>query len=173
MLTKLGALTLLISACSSQAPPPAEPSGHFVTEVGFIAMPAPGVARAPGDYDNDGDAPLVIPPAKDQPPHVKLKLGHYTNYKVGIGVTIDLISARTDNIADIDPAKLRFDGDATVYVLRGNQARRDRVDFARGNGRVMLHVWDNGRRAVYVPDPDGGPSSEMIEVVRDSDADPL
>lgn len=171
---KHGALIILVAACSpAQSPPPSQPQGHVVTEVGFVAMQPPGASRAPGDDGLDGDATLVIPPAKDQPPHVKLKLGHYINYKRGIGVTIDLISARTENVADIDPAKLRFDGDATVYVLEGNQARRDRTDFARRDGGVMLHAWDNGRRAVYVPDPEGGPASEMIEVVRDSDADPL
>jgi hypothetical protein len=155
----LGAL-FVIAACSTrpqQQPAPQQPAqGQVVTEVGFVAIEPGGGG----------------PPSADQPAHIKLRLGHYSNPKRGIGVTIDL-TERTENIADIDPAKLRFDGEQTVYRLKGQPGARGRIDYMRDRNRVMLHVWDDGRMGVYVPDPDGGPASEMIELARDADADPL
>lgn len=152
-------VVMSVVACGSPhraQPQPQPPQGHVVSEVGVFAI-EPGAGTAP---------PI------DQPAHTKLRLGHYVNAKLGIGVTIDL-TERTDNVADIDPAKLRFDGEEVVYQLQGEPGPHGRIDYLRDRKRVMLHVWSDGRRAVYVPDPDGGPSSEMIEVVRDADADPL
>jgi hypothetical protein len=167
-----GVVAILFVACAPAQPQPRaqpQPQGHVVTEVGLIAV-EPSRSGPPGADDGT----IAIAPDKEQPAHIKLRLGHYSNAKRGIGVTIDL-TERTENVADIDPAKLRFDGEQTIHRLHGWNGPRGRIDYGpnpKRNG-VMLHVWDDGRRAVYVWDPDGGPSSDMIEVTRDADADPL
>lgn len=108
---------------------------------------------------------------KDQPPHMKLKLGHYRNPRLNIGVTIDLTEA-TDNVADIDPAKLRFDGDDKIWRLEGRPGAYGRTEYVRERGRVMLLITREGRVTVYVPDPETDRSTE-VDVYRDADADPL
>jgi hypothetical protein len=151
--------------------------------------PAPQVAANPGSQAVAPAAPAAETPAstvpgvapmapasataavRNQPPHIKLKLGHYRNDQLGIGVTIDL-TEMTENVADIDPAKLRFDGETKVWKLQGQHGPHGRIDYLDGK-RVVLQVWDNGRRAVYIPDPDTGRSSDEIYVRRDGDADPL
>ncbi len=151
------------AACTKAAPAPNEP-----------APTAPAVAPAPAPMVAP-TAPAATPPkdvVKNQPPHIKLKLGHYTSGRAGIGVVIDLYTARTDNIADIDPAKLRFDGDDKVYTLVGTNGGSGRIDYWNGK-RVMLHAYENGRYGVYVPDPETDTSSDEITLVRDGDADPL
>ncbi len=158
-------LALLASACTKGSPAPAAPAPARTvtpvtgpTPVTYVTQPAGGNA-----------APA--PPNKDQPPHLKLKVGHYTDGT--IGVVIDLASAATDNVADIDPAKIRFDGDSKIYLLQGQHGARGRIDYVTDGGRVMLHVWDNGRRSVYVPDPETDRFSEELRLRRDADADPL
>jgi hypothetical protein len=111
------------------------------------------------------------PPHKDQPAHVKIKLGHYRNDQRGIGVTIDL-TEKNESVARPDPAKLRFDGETKVWRLEGRRGPDGRIDYVAGK-MVVLHVWADGRRAVYVIDPETGPSGDAIDVHRDGDADPL
>jgi hypothetical protein len=112
------------------------------------------------------------PVKRDQPPQIKLKLGHFSNARLGIGVTIDLTQT-IDNVAKVPPGKLRFDGDAKVWQLTGQRDGSDLIDYTRDHGALMLQVWRDGRHAVYVPDPTSGKSSDAIAVVRDGDADPL
>jgi len=168
--TKLAAVTLFIAACSApaqntrQEPTTTVAAANQTTPGTYATTPvmAPAAAPAPA---------AAAPPAKkNQPPHVKLKLGHYTDGT--IGMVIDGTKA-TENVADIDPIHLRFDGDNKVYILQGQHGPRGRIDYIREGGRVMLHAWDDGRRSIYVPDPDGGRSSDEIRVWRDADADPL
>lgn len=156
------------------------------TRSGAKVAPQPGsqAEAATADHASEGEAspaPAVAPSApapstttamaKNQPPHIKLKLGHYRNDQLGIGVTIDLTEA-TENVADIDPAKLRFDGETKVWRLQGQHGPQGRIDYLDGK-RVMLHVWDSGRRSVYVRDPDTDKASDEIYLRRDADADPL
>ncbi len=170
--TKLAAVTMFIAACGApaqntrQEPSPTVAAANQTTPGTYATtpvMPAPGPAPA---------AAAPAPEKKNQPPHVKLKLGHYTSGRAGIGMVIDGTEA-TDNIADIDPVKVRFDGDNKVYRLKGQYGPRGRIDFLKDDGRVLLHMWDDGRRSVYIPDPDTGRASEEIHVYRDADADPL
>ena len=118
-----------------------------------------------------GSAAPATPP-KNQPPYIKLKLGHYSNKQLGIGVVIDL-SEVIDNVAVPPPGKIRYDGDAKVYRLKGRRSDRERVDYSNDEGHLMLQTWSDGRRSVYVLDPTNGKWSDEIAVQRDSDADPL
>jgi hypothetical protein len=176
MSTKLGALVVLLG-CSGPArvaPPVAsQPAsqGESATQPGRAPDPQAGtVAGAQPAVAQTGTTPSALP-AKNQPPHIKLKLGHYRNDQLGIGITIDLTEV-TENVADIDPAKVRFDGDTKVWRLEGQHGPLGRIDFFDGK-HLILQVWDNGRRAVYIRDPDTGKSSDEIFVRRDGDADPL
>jgi hypothetical protein len=111
-------------------------------------------------------------PVKDQPPYIKLKLGHFTNKQLGIGVVIDLTEV-IDNVAKIPPGKIRFDGETKVWKLKAQRGSRDRVDYVNDEGHLMLETWTDGRRAVFVYDPTNEKWSDEIDVVRDGDADPL
>jgi len=128
--------------------------------------PAPPPAEAHFTYDVELDHTPAT--TREQPAAVKLKLGHYKSASRGIGLTIDL-TEETENAADIDPAKLRFDGEAQVWRLAGEYGSNGRIDYVAPNGHVVLQVWEDGRRAVFVP----GTDSHEIFVVRDGDADPL
>jgi hypothetical protein len=120
-----------------------------------------------------GSATSPAPPAKkDQPPYIKLKLGHYSNKQLGIGVVIDL-SEVIDNVAVPPPGKLRFDGETKTWRLKGRRADHDRVDYSNDDGHLMLQSYADGRRSVYVLDPTNDKWSEEIVVARDGDADPL
>jgi hypothetical protein len=156
----LGA-AIAIAACSAPArqvnAQPAQP-----TET-TPAPPPPVSARA--------DSSNAAIPMKTQSAATKLKLGHYRNKELGIGVVIDLTEV-IDNVAEIPPAKIRFDGETKVWRLKGKQSRRDRIDYVDGK-HLMLEVWDDRRRAVFVPDPDTNKWSDEIAVERDADADPL
>jgi hypothetical protein len=170
---KLGALIIVVGCAgpAQQAAPQPGSQGESATQPSRTPDPQAGmVAGAPSTAAPAAPAKSALP-AKNQPPHIKLKLGHYRNEQLGIGVTIDL-TEMTENVADIDPAKLRFDGETKVWKLQGQNGPQGRIDYLDGK-RVILHVWDNGRRAVYVPDPDTGRSSDEISVYRDGDADPL
>lgn len=150
-----------VAACTKAAPAPSQPAPTPTATTPTPAVaPTTAVATPPKDV------------VKNQPPHVKLKLGHFTSGRSGIGAVIDLYTARTDNIADIDPAKLRFDGDDKVYTLTGTNGSRGRIDYWNGK-KVMLHVYEGGRVSVYVPDPETDHSSDEISLSRDGDADPL
>jgi hypothetical protein len=112
------------------------------------------------------------PVKKDQPASLKLKLGHFANTQLGIGCVIDL-SEKIDNVAAIVPAKVKFDGETKVWHLKGQHGSGDRIDYMRDDKHVMLHVWKDGRRSVFVVDPDTDKASDEIDLVRDGDADPL
>ena len=132
-----------------------------------VAHPAPvpsGSATSP--------TPAQPPAKKDQPPYVKLKLGHYSNKQLGIGVVIDL-SEVIDNVAVPPPGKIRFDGETKTWRLKGRRADHDRVDYSNDDGHLMLQSYADGRRSVYVLDPTNDKWSEEIVVARDGDADPL
>ena len=101
----------------------------------------------------------AVPPAKDQSPEVKLKLGHYGNARRGIGLVFDRTTAQ---------AKVRFDGAAEIVRLDRQHGAGGRIDYIRRVGQVVLQQWDDGRVVVFVAGADDG-----IEVRRDGDADPL
>lgn len=164
-LLALGFLALACSAPPRPQPPPPAPPPVYV-EYEMHGELAPGGTGEP----TSGDAPIVGT-ERDQPPHIKLKLGHYRNARLRIGLTIDL-TEMTESIADIDPAKLRFDGDDTIYRLQGQYGGRDRIDYVRDDGRVMLQMTRGGRVTVYIRDPETD-RAEPVDVVRDGDADPL
>lgn len=164
-------LLLVLVGCGPIAPlPPPPPPPNPGTVVDFEVHGTLPPAPTPTTGGGEPTAPRV---AIDQPAHVKLKLGHFRNGRLGIGVTIDLLSAATENVADIDPAKVRFDGDAQVWLLEGRHGGNDRIDYVRANGRLLLSVTREGRYTVYVPDPETDRPSQGIDVTRDGDADPL
>jgi hypothetical protein len=109
---------------------------------------------------------------KNQPPYIKLKLGHFRNARYNIGVTIDL-TEQPENVADIDPAKLRFDGDPKVWRLEGRTGAYGRIDYAPPGGGLMLHVHADGGMSIFLRDPGTGRSTDEIFLQRDGDADPL
>ena len=157
---------LSIAACPARtAPPPAPPPVYVEYEMHAE------VADSPASTTDAPATTPVRPVSKDQPPHIKLKLGHYRNARLNIGVTIDLTEA-TENVADLDPAKLRFDGDDKIWRLEGRHGGNGRIDYVRERGRVMLQMTRDGRVTVYVPDPETDRSTE-VDVYRDADADPL
>jgi hypothetical protein len=173
--TKLG-LLLMFAGCSAparQAPPAPPPQAEYL-EVGVTVDEPDGPPGAQEPASADSIAP---PPAtsaamvKHQPPHLKLKLGHFRNARLNIGVTIDL-TEQTENVADIDPAQLRFDGDTRVWRLQGQHGPYDRIDYAGGGG-VMLHAHAHGGMSLHLRDPDTGRPSDEIPLYRDGDADPL
>jgi hypothetical protein len=168
--TTLGAVLIVLcfGCCTPAHQATTQPGRHddSAAQPDRAPPPQPTVAAV-----QPAQAQPATPGARNQPPHIKLRLGHYRNDQLGIGVTIDLTEI-TENVADIDPAKVRFDGDPKVWRLQGQHGPFDRIDYLDGK-RVILQVWGNGRRAVFVPDPDTGRSSDQIYVRRDGDADPL
>jgi hypothetical protein len=184
---KLGILLVLVGCAGpAQQTAPAPPPPPQYIEFGMtVEEPAPVPDSRNGTADPTrpapAPAPQPAPPAapaaadplvKNQPPHIKLKLGHFRNDRYNIGLTIDL-TEQTENVADIDPAKLRFDGDTRIWRLQGQHGAYGRIDYVREGGRVMLHAQANGRMSIYIPDPDTGRSSDEISLYRDGDADPL
>lgn len=148
------AIAMLTWACSAgpEKPQPAPPR---------TGSASPSGARVEVAVTVDGDGPCCPdrPAPRDQPPDVKLKLGHYANAQRGIGLVFDRTTAQ---------AKVRFDGTAQVIKVDRQHGAGGRIDYIRRIGDVVLQQWDNGRVVVYLADaPDG------IEVRRDGDADPL
>lgn len=163
------AIVLVLLACSHGEPPPPR-AGYVVhQEYGEVVSPAPTPVLVP--------APVLVLvpgiPTKDQPPHVKLKIGHFRNDQFNIGVTIDLLTDATDSVADVDPARLRFDGDEKVWKLEGRRGGNGRVDYVRAGDRVMLQITREGHATIYVPDLESDRSGDAIDLYRDADADPL
>lgn len=188
---KLGILLVLVGCAGpAQQTAPAPPPPPQYIEFGMaVEEPAPMQDSRDGTADPTQPAPAPAPAApaapaaaaapatadplvKNQPPHIKLKLGHFRNDRYNIGLTIDL-TEQTENVADIDPAKLRFDGDTKIWRLQGQHGAYGRIDYVREGGRVMLHAHGNGGMSIYIPDPDTGRSSDEISLYRDADADPL
>lgn len=162
-------LLLVLVACGPIAPLPPPPPPPSQQPAGTVV-----------DFEVHGTTPsggsaveTATAPSLDQPAHLKLKLGHFRNSRLNIGVTIDLASAATENVADIDPAKLRFDGETQVYLLEGRHGGNGRIDYVRDRDRIMLTVSREGRYTVYVPDPETDRASQGIDVARDGDAEPL
>jgi hypothetical protein len=131
-----------------------------------------GNAQPVAQPNGSATSPAPAPPKKDQPPYIKLKLGHYSNKQLGIGVVIDL-SEVIDNVAVPPPGKIRFDGEPKTWRLKGHRGERDRVDYSNDEGHLMLQSYADGRRSVYVLDPTNDKWSDEIVVQRDGDADPL
>jgi hypothetical protein len=121
-----------------------------VDPVGGTVLPTPGPCCANAE-------PVA---SKDQPPDVKLKLGHYRNASRGIGVVVD----RTQH-----EARVRFDSTKEILHLDPTHGTEGRTDYIRTAHNVVLQVWEDGRVVVYVP----GDTSGGIDVRRDADADPL
>ena len=146
---------IFLFACT-QAPPPATPA----------PQPTPAAPAQTVVVVRESSPPAV---RKDQPPGTKLKLGHFRNDDRGIGLTVDL-TEKNESVAEIDPAKVRFDGEAKVWRLVGKHGPGGRIDYMRDAKHVLLHVYDDGRMEVFVPD---GSSNDEIYLYRDADADPL
>lgn len=147
------AIAILVSCSAAHEPAPApphrEPDRSAAADRPAAAAPVAPVAVVC----------CAAPPARDQPPEVKLKLGHYTNARRGIGLVFDRTAAQ---------AKLRFDGAAEIIKLDRQHGAGGRIDYIRRVGQVVLQQWDDGRVVVFVAGTDDG-----IEVRRDGDADPL
>jgi hypothetical protein len=133
----------MLAACES-GPPPAHPQ---------VAMLGPGVL-VPGP-------PLVgvEPQRLNQPPEIKLKLGHYRNDELNIGAVVDLTR---------DDVRLRFDGSDEVMHLLAEPGQHGRTDYMINGSRVVMQTWTGGRVVVYV-----NGSDEPIGLYRDGDAEPL
>lgn len=137
-------LVILLTACSHKPSVEAAPA----------PAPAPVVIR------EEARPPCCKQGAKrDQPPELKLMLGHYQNERRGIGLVFDRSTAQ---------AKVRFDGTTEILKLDRQHGAGDRIDYIKRIGHVVLQQWDSGRVVVYVAGADDG-----IEVRRDGDADPL
>lgn len=150
-----------VVACARQSPPPPAPEPQVVRADFYVESEPvepgergePGVARvAPPGQD-------PVKTRRDQPPDVKLLLGHYSNDRRGIGAVID----RTQK-----EAKLRYDGTTEIIKLYPQPGMRGRTDYYRNARYVGMHVWDDGRVVVYLPS-----ANEGIPLFRDADADPL
>ena len=144
----------------------------FVFAAACTAEPAPQQQTTPASvtYVTNTGTPPQAQPRKNQPPTVKLKLGHFTDGT--IGVVIDR-TEETENVADIDPIKVRFDGETKIWKLQGQHGAYGRIDYMRDPKHVMVHMFEDNQFSIYVPDPDGGKSSDEIQLYRDADADPL
>jgi Domain of unknown function (DUF4908) len=151
---QLAAVTMVlatVAACAA-APPPAPAPVHRDAAADPVEHAAPAApAAAPGAGEVIGH--------RDQPPEIKLKLGHYSNPRRGIGLVFDRTTAQP---------KLRFDGTTKILAIDPQPAGIDRIDFVRSLGHVVLQKWGDGRIVVFVGDGEGG-----VEVRRDGDADPL
>jgi len=130
----------------------------------------PQPQMAPVTYVTQTGAPPQAQPRKNQSASMKLKLGHFTDGT--IGVVIDR-TEETENVADIDPIKVRFDGDSKIWKLQGQHGAYGRIDYMRDAKHVMVHMFEDNQFSIYVPDPNGGKSSDEIQLYRDADADPL
>jgi hypothetical protein len=157
------ASAVVVLACAQQKPQTVIVGPSPPIEVAFEAHGTtegpPGSVEAPSPGGNVETAPVQPRPGtKNQPPDIKLKLGHFTDKRHNIGLVID----RTGH-----EAKLRFDGSAEVMKLDPMRSS-GRMDYVKTISQTVLEVWDNGRVSVYVPG-----TTDSIDVVRDADADPL
>jgi hypothetical protein len=126
--------------------------GDFYMEM----EPAPG-----GDTSGDG-ACCAKPAQRDQPPEVKLALGHYSNGKRGIGAVVDV----TQKVG-----KLKYDGTDQVIELYASPGAYGRTDYRKNASTVLMQVWDDGRVVVFIPN--APTARDGITLTRDADADPL
>lgn len=144
-------------AAQAPAPVAAQP---VVVDFAFHGEGAHGEGAPPGRTGAGADACCApeARPTRDQPPEVKLKLGHYQSPRFGIGLVID----RTG-----DDAKVRFDGtDRTIRLFP--QYFWHRTEYHRAQNDKVLEVRNNGHVILYMEG-----AGEGIWVFRDGDADPL
>jgi hypothetical protein len=128
----------------------------------------PPVAVAPiaVDFEIRGESPAApaptteLPTTRNQPPDVKLKLGHYSSPRFGIGLVIDRTGEKG--------AKIRFDGtDQTISLFV--QYFWHRTEYHRAQNEKVLEVSNTGHIRLHMSGvPEGG-----ISLFRDGDADPL
>ncbi len=143
----------------------------FWLAAGCAAAPhAPPQAAAPPpvtvDFEihGEGDPVAAAYPAREQSPEVKLRLGHYSSGRLGVGLVIDRTNEKI--------AKVRFDGTGqtiklepqyywhrTEYWKALTGAPNDKLLVVDHTGHVALHMEGLG---------DHGAS-----LYRDGDADPL
>jgi hypothetical protein len=95
----------------------------------------------------------------EQPPEVKLKVGHFRNKDRNIGLVIDLTHHE---------ARIQWDGDKKVIKLDPQHGSGDRTDWIKSANHVVLQTWPDGRAAVFVQGSD-----DAIDVRRDGDAQPI
>jgi hypothetical protein len=148
-------LVFALAACADPQPRPVVlvPAGVLVP------MPPPCCA---GLGAVEPPAETVAPPVEpsiDQPPERKLRLGHYSSGRRGIGAIID----RTGR-----EALVRYDGATDVLHLLPEPAPFGRTDWSVSGNHVVMQTWDDGRVVVYVDGATGG-----IYLHRDGDAEPL
>jgi hypothetical protein len=155
----IGACGVGIGACGgSSAPPPAPPQQQPQVVQGDFYMemePAAQTGEATGCCADK-------PAHRDQPPEVKLALGHYSNSRRGIGAIIDV----TQKVA-----KVRYDGTDNIIELYGSPGAYGRTDYYKNASLVLLQVWDDGRIVVFIPN--APTARDGIALSRDADADPL
>ena len=156
------ASAVVVLACAQQKPQTVIVGPSPPVEVAFEAH---GTTEGPpGSVEpSPGGSVETVPvqpggKTKNQPPDIKLKLGHFTDRRHNIGLVIDRTGTE---------AKVRFDGSAEVMKLDPMRSS-GRIDYVKTISQTVLEVWDNGRVSVYVPG-----TNDSIDVVRDADADPL
>jgi hypothetical protein len=151
----------VLAACADPQPPPVVlmPAGVLVP-VPPPCCAGPGAVEPPvATVAPPVEPPPPVEPSMDQPPEIKLRLGHYRSGRRGIGAVID----RTGR-----EALLRYDGTAEVLHLLPEPAPLGRTDWSVSGNHVVMQTWDDGRVVVYVDgDKDG------IYLRRDGDAEPL
>jgi hypothetical protein len=136
--------TLILLAVASCGPTTPRPSPVAVAPVAV-------------DFELRGEPALS---QRDQPPDIKLKLGHYISPRFGIGLVID----RTGDNA----AKIRFDGtDQTISLFA--QYFWHRTEYHRAHNDKVLEVSNTGQIHLHV----AGAPEHGISLFRDGDADPL
>jgi len=134
---------------------PQRPAGLELVRDGDVDLVSGEVTiKPPPDQCCDKQAKVT----KDQPPEIKLKLGHWKNDKRGIGLVFD---------ATTKPAKVKFDGTAEVIQL-DVVTSNGRLDYIKSLHHTVVSQWPDGRTEVWVPG-----ATDSIAVKRDGDADPL
>jgi hypothetical protein len=149
-------ISLCTLACGgSQPQPQSEPQvirGDFYMEADETPVSAPGTEAA---------ACCDKPTHRDQPPEVKLALGHYSNAKRGIGAVIDV----TQKVG-----KLRYDGTDKTIELYASPGPYGRTDYHKNASVVLMAIGDDGHVVVFLDAPT---ARDGIAMTRDADADPL
>lgn len=100
------------------------------------------------------------PARRNQSPEVKLKLGHYSNSQIGIGLVIDRTGDKV--------AKVRFDGTDQTIDLKP-QYFWHRTEYHRAANEKLLEVRNDGDIRLHMP----GIGERGAWLFRDGDADPL
>jgi hypothetical protein len=137
---------------------PSEPPSVLVIHPGVL-VPALSPVGPPCCAPGAADEPPLTERPPDQPPEIKLELGHYSNTRVGIGAVID----RTGR-----EALLRYDGTGETLHLVPTPGQFGRVDYEVSGNHVVMQAWPDGRIVVHIAGSEDG-----IPLRRDGDADPL